>query len=94
LTCSLAQSSTQQIITISGMMSTLTSSFTFTIGNILTPSYEGDTSSISIYSQTSTGKQIDTCLTSIKDIKTAPFQLISMTSQDTSTVQNAFTAKL
>jgi hypothetical protein len=95
VSCAYTASPTQQIITVSSLSSSsISGQFTIQIANILLPPTVGSSEALSLYSQWSDGTQIDTCSATISNIRVAPFQSASLTSNDNTTIQSSFTAKL
>jgi hypothetical protein len=74
--------------------SALTNPFSISLQSILTPSYIDSSDAINIYSSWSDGSKIDTCKTTIVDLKPIKFQSLSFQSLDNSSVQSSFTGKL
>lgn len=81
-------------LTITGFTTSVSSTFSLTVSTILTPPTVGSGQSISIYSQWSDGTAIDSCTSLVTGLVAAPFQAISLASNDNTTVQSSFTATL
>ena len=64
------------------------------MSTVLTPPTVGSGESISIFSQWSDGTAIDSCSSLVTGLVAAPFQTITLTSNDNTTVQSSFTASL